>query len=78
MDACPRHALAHDSRSRSRVGPTGSRGVGSAAVAEREFDVVIIGAGPPGEVLAGRVAERGYATAIVESHLVGGECSYYA
>lgn len=45
---------------------------------ERSFDVVVIGAGPAGEVLAGRVAERGYATAVVESHLVGGECSFYA
>ena len=29
-------------------------------------------------MLAGRVADRGHATALVESHLVGGECSFYA
>jgi pyruvate/2-oxoglutarate dehydrogenase complex dihydrolipoamide dehydrogenase (E3) component len=47
-------------------------------MSEREFDVIVIGAGPAGEVLAGRVAAAGHETAIVEARLVGGECSFYA
>ncbi len=42
------------------------------------FDVVVIGAGSTGENVAGRAAQRGLRVAIVESELVGGECSYYA
>jgi len=43
----------------------------------REFDVVVIGAGPAGEVAAGRLGQAGLSVAIVEDHLIGGECSYY-
>jgi pyruvate/2-oxoglutarate dehydrogenase complex dihydrolipoamide dehydrogenase (E3) component len=45
---------------------------------DRSFDVVIIGAGPAGEVSAGRLANGGLEVALVEQHLVGGECSFYA
>ncbi len=43
-----------------------------------EFDVIVIGAGPAGEVVAGKLAGEGLDVAIVECHLVAGECSYYA
>src|SRR5437763_6299590 len=44
----------------------------------RSFDVVVIGAGPAGEVAAGRLADGALSVAIVEDRLVGGECSYWA
>jgi pyruvate/2-oxoglutarate dehydrogenase complex dihydrolipoamide dehydrogenase (E3) component len=45
---------------------------------EQVFDVVVLGAGPAGEVAAGRLSVAGLRVALVESELVGGECSYYA
>ena len=42
------------------------------------YDVVVIGAGPVGENVADRTRAAGLSTAIVESELVGGECSYWA
>ena len=44
----------------------------------RSFDVIVLGAGPAGEVAAGRLGEAGLEVALLEPHLVGGECSYYA
>lgn len=42
------------------------------------YDVVVIGAGSTGENVAERAVRGGLTAAIVESDLVGGECSYWA
>jgi len=42
------------------------------------YDVVVIGAGPTGENAADRAVRGGLTALIVESELVGGECSYWA
>jgi pyruvate/2-oxoglutarate dehydrogenase complex dihydrolipoamide dehydrogenase (E3) component len=47
-------------------------------VSTKDFDVVVLGAGPVGEVCAGRLADNGLSVALVERELVGGECSFYA
>ncbi len=43
-----------------------------------EVDAVVIGAGPVGENVADRLSRGGLSVVVVESHLVGGECSYAA
>lgn len=43
-----------------------------------EYDLIVIGAGPVGENVADRAVQGGLSAVIVESELVGGECSYWA
>ena len=45
---------------------------------EREFDVIVIGAGAVGENVADRVVQGGLTAVLIEAELVGGECSYWA
>ncbi|SDJ45802.1 dihydrolipoyl dehydrogenase family protein [Streptomyces indicus] len=52
--------------------------MGQGHVETTEYDVVVIGAGPVGENVADRVRAAGLSCAVVESELIGGECSYWA
>ena len=75
-----------DIRLRSRCASSGALMIRSShtpvcetrVVSQLTFDAIVLGAGPAGEVAAGRLGEGGLRVAIVEQHLVGGECSYYA
>ncbi len=53
----------------------------SEAVSDAEtgqgVDAIVIGLGPGGEDLAGRLARAGWSVLAVDEHLVGGECPYY-
>src|SRR2546430_681546 len=42
-----------------------------------QVDVVVIGLGPGGEDVAGRLAEAGLSVVGIERRLLGGECPYY-
>src|SRR5688572_7036608 len=68
---CHGHLLSQDIASRERRGYR-------TAMTTRAYDVIVIGAGPTGENVAARTVRGGLSTVIVESELVGGECSYWA
>ncbi|MDT0276476.1 dihydrolipoyl dehydrogenase family protein [Blastococcus goldschmidtiae] len=48
------------------------------SAAEQTYDVVVLGAGSTGENVADVVVKGGLSAVLVESELVGGECSYWA
>ena len=44
----------------------------------KECDVIVLGGGPAGEIVAGRTSAGGLRSVVVEEHLLGGECTFYA
>ena len=45
---------------------------------DERVDVIVLGLGPGGEEVAGRLAEAGLSVVGIEERLVGGECPYFA
>ncbi len=63
----------------ARDGTDPSRGtIGSARMAARTYDCIVIGSGPGGYVAAIRAAQLGSKTAVIERDKVGGRCLNYA
>ncbi|MGV8895605.1 MAG: dihydrolipoyl dehydrogenase family protein [Rhodoglobus sp.] len=48
------------------------------AISRKSFDVIVIGAGAVAENVADRIVQGGLTAVVVESELVGGDCSYWA
>lgn len=45
---------------------------------DAQYDAVVIGMGPGGEVAASQLVQHGKRVAVVERELIGGECGYWA
>lgn len=77
-DSTPTDSTPTDSTANDGTAPTGASTGADSTGGPEEFDLVVLGVGSGGEVVASEAAGRGMRVAAVEANLLGGECPFLA